>query len=39
MTHNVLSALKIILRATVLLISGYSLYMFFWLLGLVLGVY
>lgn len=38
MTRRCLSALEMILQAAALLISGYSLYMFFWLLGLVFGV-
>ena len=38
MTRSATSVLKTVLSAICLLISGYSLYMFFWLLGLVLGV-
>lgn len=38
MTRAFSSALEMILQAAALLISGYLLYMFFWLLGLVFGV-
>ena len=39
MTRAFSSALETILQAAALLISGYLLYMFFWLLGLILEVY
>lgn len=39
MTRRFLSALNTVLQGAVLLISIYLLYMFFWLLGLILGVY
>ena len=39
MTRRFLSALNTVLQGAALMISIYLLYMFFWLLGLVLGVY
>lgn len=38
MTRRFLSALNTVLQGAALLISGYLLYMLFWLLGLVLEV-